>query len=93
MASSELCTPPKDSRGYHVYKDIRNTTVGEWLQCARESGNSTNPYNAVAILKDGEVVRHVPWKPSRVCTLLLEQTDNFLYVVRPSAAVDVLKLR
>ena len=42
---------------YHIYNDIWNATVGEQLQCARESGNSADHY-AVAIMKDSEVVGH-----------------------------------
>ena len=58
-------------RGYHVYKDIWDATVGEELECARESDNPEDRY-AVAMKKDGETVGHVPQTMSRLCGLFLE---------------------
>ena len=37
-------------RGYHVYKDIWEASVGKELPCQRENGNRADPY-AVAIVK------------------------------------------
>ena len=31
-------------RGYHIYKDIWNSTIGEHLICERETLNSTDRY-------------------------------------------------
>ena len=39
---------------------------------ARESGNSADRC-AIVIMKDGEVVVHVPRSPSRVCALFLQE--------------------
>ncbi len=39
-------------RGFHVYKDIWNASLGEYLQCIREFGNPQDIY-AVAVLKSG----------------------------------------
>ena len=45
-------------RGYHIYKDIWDTTIAEELRCARESDSSNDCY-AVAVRK-------------KVCALFLE---------------------
>ncbi len=57
-------------RGYHVYKDIGEASVGEELPCQRENGNHADPF-AVAIVKSGVTVRHIPRKISSVCSLFL----------------------
>ena len=74
MASSLRATFTVESyvRGYHIYKDIWDATIGEKLQCARESDNSNDHY-AVAVRKNDAVVGHVPRKISRVCVLFLER--------------------
>ena len=74
MASSSGATFTVEScvRGYHIYKDIWDATIGEELQCARESDNSNDRY-AVAVRKNNAVVGHVPRKISRVCALFLER--------------------
>ena len=46
-------------RGYHVYKDIRATVVGEELPCQHEDGNRPDPF-AVAVVRGGAIVGHVP---------------------------------
>ena len=51
--------------GYHIYKDIWNSTVGEHLICERETLNSTDRY-AVAVLKDDVVIGHLPRVMSRM---------------------------
>ena len=55
-------------RGHHVYKDFWVPIEGEVLQCSRETSNWHDPF-AVAILKDGTVVGHVPRKISAMCAL------------------------
>ena len=48
-------------RGYHIYKDVWAASLGEELPCQRESGNHADAY-AVAVLKDGTIVGHLPRK-------------------------------
>ena len=48
-------------RGHHIYKTIWNPTVGEELNCMRETTNSEDPY-AVAVMRNSAVVDHVPRK-------------------------------
>ena len=53
-------------RGYHVYKDIWTAVVGEEFQCRREDGNRFDPF-AMAVMRGGTVIGHVPRKISSVC--------------------------
>lgn len=53
-------------RGYHVYKEIWEATIGEELDC-RSQSNTVDQYD-VAVMKSGIVVGHSPKKLS--CTSL-----------------------
>ena len=55
-------------RGYHVYKDLWDASIGEDILCEREPFNNADRY-AVAVLKDDTVVGHIPRKISRICSL------------------------
>ena len=57
-------------RGYHVFQEIWTATVGEILACEREPTNEKDRY-AVAVLRSGTKVGHLPKKISRVCSLFL----------------------
>ena len=46
-------------RGYHVYKTVWTPFVGKVLPLNPESGNSHNCF-AVSVVKDDDVVGHVP---------------------------------
>jgi len=50
-------------RGYHVYNAIWTASVGEELPCRREVTNAIDQY-AVAVVKDSQVVGHLPLKIS-----------------------------
>ncbi len=54
-------------RGHHVYKRIWTPTVGEQLQLRPEEDNESDP-RAVAVLKHGVIVRHLPRKTARTMT-------------------------
>ena len=56
-------------RGYHVYKDVWAATVGEVLACRREPSNASDRY-AIAVLKRGSIIGHLPRKISKVCLFL-----------------------
>ena len=45
--------------GYHAYKDSWEITIGEVLDLQHEPKNQQDK-NAVAVVKNGEVVGHVP---------------------------------
>ena len=46
-------------RAYNVYWEVWEAAVGEVLLCQQECGNVYDPY-AVAVLKRGIIVGHVP---------------------------------
>ena len=56
-----------------MYKNIWDATIGEELECARESDSPTDRY-AVAVKKDNETVGHVPRAIPRMCALFLGRT-------------------
>ena len=66
--------------GYHVYKDIWTAVIGERRNCEREFGNRHDPF-AVAIMKDGQVIGHVPRTISCVCTLFIRHGGSILATV------------
>ena len=53
-------------RGYHVYGEEWEAAIWEELQCEREKKNAKDPC-AVA------VVRHLPCKISRICSLFIKR--------------------
>ena len=55
---------------------IWTAAVGEVLMCAREPTNDKDRY-AVAVMKDGTIVEHLPKRISRVCSLFLLRGEVF----------------
>ena len=64
-------------RGYHAYKHIWAAVYGEELPCEREAGNRVDAF-AVAVMKDGTVVGHVPKKISSICSLYLRRGGSII---------------
>ena len=54
---------------------IMDALVGEKLSCQREAENYADPF-AVAVLKNENIVGHVPRKISTVCSLFLCQEGS-----------------
>lgn len=77
---SEEFEVPCSVRGYHVYHHIWAAAVGEVLNCDREPTNDKDRY-AVAVVKDGTIVGHLPKRISRVCSLFLLRGGNILCTV------------
>ena len=72
MAQSELYVYHSSVRGYHVYKDIWDATIGDILVCRKEASNVHDPY-CVAVVDQRQVtVGHVPREISAVCSLFLD---------------------
>ena len=46
-------------RGYHIYEEIWDASIGEELLCAREPTNPRDPFT-VAVVKSDQTVGHVP---------------------------------
>ena len=59
-------------RGHHIYKDVWTPVVHEELNCRREERNISDPY-AVAIIKSGNIVGHVPRRISTACNLFIQK--------------------
>lgn len=57
-------------RGYHAYKDVWEATFGEELQCQTEQGNDQDEFT-VAVLKDGNIIGHIPWNIPAACSMFL----------------------
>ena len=66
--------------GYHIYKYIWSSTVGEHLTYERETLNSTDSY-AVAVLKDNVIISHLPRVLSRICSLFIARSGAITCVV------------
>ena len=67
-------------RGYHVYMGIWDAAIGETLECEQEGKNIHDPY-AVAVVKGGNVVGHVPRAISSVCFLFLKKNGKIKCLV------------
>ena len=59
-------------RGYHIYKDIWQGSIGDTLVCERQLSNLKDRY-AVAVIEHGTVVGHLPRKVSKLCSLFLRR--------------------
>ena len=57
-------------RGYHVYKDVWSSFIGEMLYCRRDVRNHHDPF-AAAVCKGTTVVGHMPRKISAACYVFL----------------------
>ena len=72
MARTNVCIPcvfefQSYVTGHHVYKDLWTPTLGEKLSTTAEPENHHDKY-AVKVLKENEVVGHVPRDISKYCT-------------------------
>ena len=68
------------TRGFHVYRDIWNPIEGEILDTKRENNNPMDKY-AIAVIKDGVVVGHVPRKISKVVAFFLKHGGTLKCIV------------
>lgn len=79
-------------RGYHVYKDIWNPSIGETLLGKPEFGNIHDPY-AVAVVSStvDTIVGHLPRNISTMCHIFLRRAGNIIVQVtgRRRRSVDL----
>ena len=68
-----------DIRGYHAYKDLWTPSIGDVLLLKREPDNSKD-HCAVAVIKDGEVVGHVPYNIASTVSQFLRRDINKAFV-------------
>ena len=59
-------------RGHHIYKASWTPSIGEELPVQREDGNQHDDH-AVAVMKNGDIVGHVPRSLSRVSWFFLKR--------------------
>ena len=67
-------------RGYHEYKGIWDASVREILHCNREVDNP-NDDHAVAVIRRGVTVGHVPRYVSQGFSLFLQLGENITATV------------
>ena len=74
-------------RGHHVYCSSWTPTIGEELVLRRQPENEHSEH-AVAIFKDGDVVRHVPETRSRLISYFLSYDGNVGFC-EVTGAIDI----
>ena len=62
-------------RGYHIYKDDWTPFTGEHLLLRREPDNLKDK-SAVAVIKDGKIVGHIPYNMSNTVSQILRREFN-----------------
>ncbi len=62
-------------RGFHVYQRSWSPSLEEQLECLREASNDKDRY-AVAVLRHGSVVGHIPRRISAACSLFIERNGR-----------------
>ena len=75
MARTIVCTPycfefQSYITGHHVYKDIWTQILDEKLATNKEKNNPHDKF-AVAVVRDDQIVGHVPKDISKLCASLL----------------------
>ena len=65
-------------RGHHVYHTVWTPVIGDVLPVKREETNLYDRF-AVAVLKDGEVVGHVPRVLSKTTSFFLRYEGNVVF--------------
>ena len=69
-----------------MYHDILDALIGEALSCQRKADNYEDPF-AVAVIKSGNIVGHVPRKNSTLCSLFLRQVVRFPVLLLKTDAI------
>ena len=62
-------------RGHHIYKVLWTPVIGEELTVTPEENNN-HDHHATVVMKDGEVVGHVPRKLSRILYFFLRHSGS-----------------
>ena len=73
--SVEMLSTESFIRGYHAYMDIWTPVEDEMLRLIPEPTNSVDR-NAVAVMKEGQIVGHVPFNLSPIISLFLRRDVN-----------------
>ena len=62
-------------RGYHEYQSVWQVALDEKLKCVREVGNRSDVF-AVAVVRTGETVGHLPKLSSISCICSFETEEK-----------------
>ena len=62
-------------RGHHIYKVVWTPVIGEELTVIPEENNDHDRH-AIAVMKDGEVVGHVPRELSKILYFFLRRSGS-----------------
>ncbi len=62
-------------RGHHVYKATWTPVIGEELTVTPEESNN-HDHHAIAVMKDDEIVGHVPRELSRILYFFLRRSGS-----------------
>ena len=73
--SVQVLTIESFIRGYYAYMDVWTPVQDEILRLIPEPSNSVDR-NAVALMKEGQVVGHVPYNLSPIVSLFLRRDVN-----------------
>ena len=79
-------------RGYHVYKEIWEASCGQVFPCLREVGNAFDPF-AVSVVRDGDIIGHVPRKISATCSLFLRNRGTVKCTVTEKKRKEICGFR
>ena len=63
--------------GYGDYQSVWQASLGENLKCVREVGNRSDVF-ALAVVKAGETVGHLPRKISSICSIFLRNGGDIV---------------
>ena len=66
-------------RGYHAYQDNWTPSIGDELVLRREPDNSKDHF-AVAVIRDGEIVGHVPFNLSSTVSQFTMYTTINIFI-------------
>ena len=78
VGGSDSFTSESYIRGHHVYHTTWTPIVGEVLPVKRELTNAYDRF-AVAVLKDGEVVGHIPRALAKTTSFFLRYDGNVVF--------------
>ena len=71
----DSCTYFSMIRGYHIYKEVWTATLGEQLQCRRETSNPCDLYAIAVVNNEDFIVGHVPRSVSTLCSLFYSEAE------------------
>ena len=65
-------------QGFHAYQSVWEPSYGEILMCRREPNKRMDPF-AVAVVKNGTIVGHVPRMISASCSLFFRKRGSAIH--------------